>query len=131
MTLYDKIDCNYVAIFLPCAGLKKPSFILRFAALLLIVVFSQKAGTGLFLHNLFHTSKSMSGFPEDKGEKGNDISYACSCIDDFLMPFDEDAKTIFQQPVLDPVHPLSFIIESVPYQASVYSSLRGPPAMNL
>ena len=105
---------------------KRPT-ILRFIAILLILVFSQKSGTGLFLHNLLHTQNILAEHPVKEDQKNKDLSYACSCIDDFFMPFNEVAETVCPQPVLYRDTPLQFFEESVPFHTPIFSSLRGPP----
>ncbi|MBK7561872.1 MAG: hypothetical protein IPQ06_02510 [Chitinophagaceae bacterium] len=108
--------------------MKGRPFILRVAAFLLVLVFSQKAGTGLFLHNLFHSILVNHNTPQPENEKGKDFSYNCTCIDDFLMPFDETEKPVCSQPVLDPRIPVAFLEEPIPFHTSIFSLLRGPPA---
>jgi hypothetical protein len=105
---------------------KRPA-ILRFIAILLILVFSQKSGTGLFLHNLLHTKNIIAEHPVKEDQKSKDLGYSCTCIDDFFMPFDEAAETVCPQPVLYPDTPLQFLEESVPFHTTIFSSLRGPP----
>ena len=101
-------------------------FILRCAAFLLILAFSQKAGTGLLLHNLFHTTPENTKIPGQ--ENGKQLSYNCTCIDDFLTPFAEAEQPIYSQPVSG--HSVIFIIdeETIPFYTSILSFLRGPPA---
>ena len=103
-------------------------FILRCAAFLLILAFSQKAGTGLLLHNLFHSTTENTKIPGQENEKGKQLGYNCTCIDDFLMPFAEAEQPICSQPVSD--HSAIFIIdeETIPFYTSILSFLRGPPA---
>jgi hypothetical protein len=104
--------------------MKGRSFILRCAAFLLILVFSQKAGAGLFLHNFFHANTEQSSSKENKS---NEISYACSCIDDFLMPFDEVTEPVCL-PVFSNYDPPLTFEDRIPFQTIILSSLRGPPA---
>ena len=99
------------------------------AAILLSALFSLKMGTGLLLHNLFH-SVSLP-ITEDHSEKtGKDLTYACNCIDDFLTPFAEatnfytDSAFLFSQVENDHVpghHAILFFANYL---------LRGPPACN-
>ena len=103
-------------------------FILRFAAFLLILVFSQKAGAGLFLHNLLHNTASNNKIPEQENKKNKGLSYNCTCIDDFLMPFAEAEDPVYAQPVLTIVVPFTFFEDNIPFHTPVFSSLRGPPA---
>lgn len=102
-------------------------FILRCAAFLLILVFSQKAGAGLFLHNLFHSTASNTKTPEQENKKDRDFSYSCTCIDDFLMPFAEADEVVYDQPVLAHTTPSTFFEDNIPFHTSIFSCLRGPP----
>lgn len=103
-------------------------FILRCAAFLLILVFSQKAGAGLFLHNFFHSgiAKNESAEQQHKQEKG--FSYACTCVDDFLLPFTAEEEPVYAEPVLDFATSVTFFEEIIPFHTSVLYFLRGPPA---
>ena len=107
--------------------MKNRPVILRIVALLMILVFSQNSGTGLFLHNLLHSKNIITEHPAKEDQTNKDQSYACTCIDDFLMPFDEAGETVCPQPVLRFDVPLAFFIEPVPFHTPVFSSLRGPP----
>jgi hypothetical protein len=108
--------------------MKARPFILRCAAFFLILVFSQKSGAGLFLHNLLHAKNFIAEHPVNEDQKSKDLGYACTCIDDFFMPFDEAVETVCPQPVLYPDTPLQFFEESVPFHTAIFSFLRGPPA---
>jgi hypothetical protein len=102
--------------------MKRPSFILRIAAFVLIILFSQKTGAGLFYHNLFH-SKAGSEIPADKNR-----GYSCSCIDDFLMPFEE--ATVGTDPIISfqLVVPSKFFCDDINFRFIVSPLLRGPPS---
>ena len=100
--------------------------ILRIAAFLMILVFLQKAGAGLFIHEIFHTDKKTeSSIPS--GEK-NQQGYSCTCIDDFLMPFIETDEPVCSFIPLATASPVTYFNEAIPYIAPLYSSLRAPPA---
>jgi len=106
---------------------KKPA-ILHFFAILLILVFSQKSGTGLFLHNLLHNQNIIVEHPGKEDQKSKDMGYACSCIDDFFMPIEGSGIIICPQPVLHPDIPPAFFKEQISFYTSDIISLRGPPA---
>jgi hypothetical protein len=108
--------------------MKGRSFILRCTAFFLILVFSQKSGAGLFLHSLLHSPKTISEFPVKENEKGKGLEYACACMDDFLMPFDEATEPVCSLPVLTPAIPFTFFEGDIPFHTSIFSFLRGPPA---
>lgn len=104
-------------------------FILRCAAFLLILVFSQKAGAGLFLHNLLHNTAANDKIPgEQENENNKKFSYNCSCIDDFLLPFDGANPPVYSQPVLVFAILVTFFEDHISFHTPVFSSLRGPPA---
>ncbi|MEI9944451.1 MAG: hypothetical protein WDN26_09570 [Chitinophagaceae bacterium] len=105
--------------------MQKRSFILRSAAFFLVLIFSQKAGTGLFLHNLLHT-KSAKEVPHQQNK--NDLNYACTCVDDFLTPFTETEEFVCIQNISEHVIPVTFFEARISFRAPVHSSLRGPPA---
>lgn len=110
--------------------MKARPLILRLAAFFLILLFSQKAGTGLFLHNWLHTSSIKTELPGEN-KQGNEVNYSCSCIDDFLTPFDEVAEPVYS-PAISPLEsPFSFYTNETPFHNPVLAFLRGPPANNL
>ena len=113
---------------LSCAGMRSRPFILRCAAFLLILVFSQKAGAGLFLHNLLHSTTASNKFPGQENEKSTGLSYNCTCIDDFMMPFDGSEEPVYSPPVTNPIAPDTFFENRIPFYTSIASYLRGPPA---
>jgi hypothetical protein len=102
-------------------------FILRCAAFLLILVLSQKAGAGLFVHNFLHNTAANNNTTGQENENGKDFSYACSCIDDFLMPFAETEGVAYPQPVSDFTNLVSIFKEHISFHTPVFSFLRGPP----
>jgi hypothetical protein len=112
---------------LSCVSMRARPFILRCATILLILVFSQKSGAGLFFHNLLHASnsKQISGKQHDNS---NELSYVCTCIDDFLMPFDGSEEQVYSPPVSNWIVPDSFFEARIPFTTSILSSPRGPPA---
>jgi hypothetical protein len=107
--------------------MKRPSFFLRLAAFVLLAVFSQKMGGGLLVHNLFHAQTSIPGQQDDKNK---DINYACSCVDDFLMPFEETNEQHFTAPIAEPVVSFSILPATVFTNSTFHFSRRGPPSFN-
>lgn len=118
-------------IFLPCDLMKARRFILRCASFALLLVFSQKVGVGLFLHNLFHNQDISRPFQPSQKDGAREISFACNCIDDFLMPFTEAEETVLPTPVTEYETPVSFFLASTSFLPVISSSLRGPPALIL
>jgi hypothetical protein len=107
--------------------MKRPSLILRLTAFLLLAVFSQKMGGGLLVHNLLHTQTSKTS---QQDEKNKDINYTCSCLDDFLMPFDEVADPEFTVSSAPLISQYSFYSSKVYTYRTFHFSLRGPPSIN-
>jgi len=111
--------------------MKARRFILRCATFALLLVFSQKVGADLFLHNLFHGQDlSRSSLPSQK-EDAKGISFACNCIDDFLMPFTETEEIVLPTPVTEYQTPTSFFRTGISFRPVISSALRGPPALVL
>jgi len=98
----------------------------KFFAFLLIIVFSLKAGTGLYLHNFFHVKSNLCTSSTGSAE----IKYSCSCITDFYLPFTE----ISQQKIAFPF--FTYEERTFPYASSiffstpVFHSLRAPPIIS-
>jgi hypothetical protein len=103
------------------------SFILRCSAFFLLVIFSQKAGTGLLLHNLLHAKQATEHSTTPSTGK-QEIGLACNCIDDFLMPFESTEVPVVSSPVLQHESPVAFVAVNIPFRDPVLSSLRGPPS---
>jgi hypothetical protein len=91
-----------------------------------LLVFSQKIGGGLYLHNWLHTNTCK----QSTQTTGVSVSsYNCSCIDDFSMPFAEDAEKVSQPiSVIKPEFssPDKFLI---PPSSTIFYSLRAPPSI--
>lgn len=106
--------------------MQRKTIIRKIAAVLLVFVFMQKTGAGLFLHNVLHASSEKISLPDEDSKTG--LSYACSCVDDFLLPFEETKEPVVVHPIL--VHPSSvtFYVATTSYSIDEPLSLRGPPA---
>lgn len=95
----------------------------KLSVVLLIVVFSIKAGTGLYLHNYFHT-KNFSSSTTGSAE----VKFTCSCVSDFYLPFEETVQPsvdILSHNFLEHNYSYtSFLL----YTTKLYTSLRAPPA---
>jgi hypothetical protein len=112
--------------------MKARRFIWQCATVALLLVFSQKVGGGLFLHNLLHgedTGNLSQPFKQDANSK--EISYACNCIDDFSLPFTETEEITLPVPVIEYVHPRTDFVAGITYRALIAAHLRGPPALVL
>jgi hypothetical protein len=102
------------------------SFILRCAALIVMLVFLQKTGAGLLLHNVFHKQTSTESASHSDNNQG--IGFACNCIDDFLMPFIDDDEPAVADIAAKHIVATPYYHDHVPFQAVAISSLRGPPS---
>src|SRR6185436_2752827 len=71
--------------------------ITKLTTLLLILVFSQKMGMSLYLHNWLHTPQQHT--TESKPVSGQEIQFECGCINDFNLPFTETTVPVLQVPV--------------------------------
>jgi hypothetical protein len=113
--------------------MKARRLILQCASFLLLLVFSQKMGAGLFLHNLLHSQDEAQPFQSPKQNDANSksISFACNCIDDFLIPFQGAEEIILPQPLLTHIESPVYFDAGVVPGPSVTADLRGPPALVL
>jgi hypothetical protein len=102
------------------------STIKKIAALLLILVFSQKMGMGLYLHNWLHASNTheTSAAPLTSEELKN----ACSCINDFTAPLTQTEVQEIPLPNLELFAPAVVAVYTLPVVYKYYHSLRAPPA---
>lgn len=101
------------------------SFIIRCIAFFLLLIFSQKSGASLLLHNVLHSNQAAKDIP---GKDTKEISLACSCIDDFLMPFAEPAEPAVAVIAEKHQAPVLFFAENVIFHDPVLTSPRGPPS---
>jgi hypothetical protein len=92
-----------------------------------LLVFFQQTGAGLFIHNLLHDKTTTDQSPVKKSESTKEISFSCSCVDNFLMPFAETDQPVVSQTSSVHSKPVNGFTEQ-PYHVSlIFSSLRGPP----
>ena len=99
----------------------------RGISLMLLLVFSQQIGAGLFIHNLLHDRKRQVQIQVEKHENAKEISFACSCVDNFLMPFIEADEPVVTPPSVVYSNPANSVDEQVYFTSLIFSSLRGPP----
>ena len=97
--------------------------------LFLLLIFFQQIGGGLFIHNLLHTKNEVAQSAPGKNENSDEIKFACSCVDDFLVPFiGADELHALQSAVI--YAPLNAVyVERIPSSSIFFSSLRGPPSL--
>ena len=119
-----KYSCKFFPFF--AVSMKARTRTKRGITFLLLLIFFQQMGAGLFVHNLVHDNKTDQA-PIEQRESGREINFACKCIDDFLMPF----IGVDQSPVLKKLVLIVFsygdYTESAYYTPLHSSPLRGPP----
>jgi len=93
-------------------------------AIVLLLVFCQKVGGGLYLHNWLHANNCR----QSTHTAGQVVSgYNCSCIDDFSMPFAENSEAIVQTISFPEAEFISFYKFSIPFSSAPFNPQRGPP----
>jgi len=99
---------------------------IKIFAIILLLVFSQKVGGGLYLHNWLHANNCK----ETQSSSTNVTGYNCSCIDDFSMPFAENAEIISQPiPLIKAeFNPVDKFL--TPFSSKFFYSLRAPPSIS-
>ena len=110
-----------------CTVVKARTLTKRGITFLLLLIYFQQMGAGLFVHNLVHDNKNDQS-PIEQRENGREINFTCKCIDDFLMPFvADDQLPVLKKPDLV-LFSYNIYTEST-YHTSLFTSLlRGPPA---
>lgn len=98
----------------------------KIATFLLILVFSQKMGMGLYLHDWLHTNKihSTASSPLSSEE----LSYACNCINDFTTPLTETELQVLEEPHQTVSAPEAVPVATLAVVYKYFHSLRAPPA---
>jgi len=96
-------------------------------AIIFLLLFGQKIGIELYIHNWFHTNYHKQSLPH-KGDK-NVVSYSCNCIDDFSTPFAEPVSEIVSSASIPHQIFFSSHIQSHSFSPLLFNSLRAPPAI--
>ena len=99
----------------------------RVIAVLLLLVFFQQMGAGLYIHNLFHNSEELEQTVSKQAIGSNEINPGCSCVDNFLMPFVEADVAILPGNFPTHLKPADSFSERTYFTSLIFSSLRGPP----
>lgn len=94
-------------------------------AFLLLLIFFQQIGAGLYFHNLAHKGKTQTHSPHNEAAK--EINYACSCVDNFLTPFIDADELVVEQPLAIYTTVTDTFAEKIYFTSIIFSSLRGPP----
>ena len=94
-------------------------------AVLLLLVFTQKAGLRLWMHNWFHESKTA----QSQSTAGTEnLQLKCDCFDDAMMPLLESPQFVVPEPVRQFATLTVDRPSPIPDAIKVYYSLKGPPA---
>jgi len=100
----------------------------KIIAVFLLLVFSQKAGLRLWMHNWFHEGKTTLSCSAPASQK---LQLQCDCFDDAMMPLLE--SPFFAVPVpIQKCTALTIVYHtSIPDAENIFYSLKGPPASSL
>ncbi len=101
--------------------------ITKLTSLVLILVFSQKMGMSLFLHNWLHASKQHAS--SSKPISSQELQLACGCINDFNLPLAETSIPEIQAPVIIMHKPHTEPVFVIPAVNKYFHSLRAPPQL--
>jgi hypothetical protein len=101
--------------------------ITKLTTLVLILVFSQKMGMSLYLHNWLHVSPKHA--ESSKPVSSQEIQFACGCINDFNLPLTETTVPAIQVPVTVLHQPHTAPVFTIPAVFKYYHSLRAPPVI--
>src|ERR1700730_2613858 len=103
---------------------------LRMIALLFILIFSQKLGLELWLHNLFHEFRPLHTYAVSKKDRPSieQQQVKCNCLEDVLMPLLKADAISYLAPTR--IFTTLFLLRYYPVISAnkVFSALRGPPA---
>ena len=106
--------------------MKGNRIITKLTTLVLILVFSQKMGMGLYLHNWLHAS-TQHATSSSKPLQGQEIQFACGCINDFNLPFTETTVPELPAPGITVHKPHTEPVYSFRTVTKYFRSLRAPP----
>jgi hypothetical protein len=116
-------DVNQIPLPL-CELMKATRLIRKCFAIALLLVFSQKIGGGLYLHNWLHAKNFQQPF---QSTGAHVTGYSCNCVDEFSMPFIGAPEKLPQ--IIAPIqceHFVSYKL-AIPFSTHRYYLLRGPP----
>jgi len=104
--------------------MKRNGLISRILALFLLLLLLQKVTVNLYLHNDLHVAGNTG---KQVPAEQKVITVNCSCIDDFLTPFDAAATVVPE--IISPCFGTAInpVISSFLYGEKETESLRGPP----
>jgi hypothetical protein len=97
----------------------------KIVAILLLLVFTQKAGLRLWMHNWFHEPKTA----KNQSAPGSDnFHLKCDCFDDAMMPLLESPVFVVPVPVRQYTTLTVTCQPPIVSADKIYYSLKGPPA---
>jgi len=96
----------------------------RTIAMLLLLVFCQKAGLRLWMHNWLHESKIAHNSSAHGSEN---LKLKCDCFDDAMMPLLEAPSIVIPSPVRQLTALTLDRYSPIRCADKVYYSLKGPP----
>jgi hypothetical protein len=101
----------------------KKGFFYRYGIIfLLMLVFFQQIGAGLYIHNIWHAEKSRQSHSQHQ-----ELNFTCSCVDHFLTPFIETVEPTFERPLLAVTIVPVRALQKTYFTSHDIPALRGPP----
>ena len=102
---------------------------LRVISFVLLLVFTQKLGLGLWLHDWLHEPRPVHSFAFSHRGKANwqVQPVKCSCLEDATMPLIESAAYIYSVPKKYLIAYLLAVYSPTLSNDRLYAALRGPP----
>src|SRR4030095_13698838 len=104
--------------------MKANRLIRKFFAVALLLVFSQKIGGGLYLHNWLHAKNFQQPF---QSATAHVTGYSCNCADEFSVPFIDAPEKLPQIIAATECEHFASYKLVIPISTRRYSLLRGPP----
>jgi hypothetical protein len=100
-------------------------------ALVLILIFSQKLGLELWLHNLFHEFYALHSYslPSKDSPTLAKQQIKCNCLEDVFMPLLQTDAYLYQAPTRIFTNQLLSWYYPIISTRKVFSALRGPPTI--
>ena len=90
-------------------------------AVLLLLVFSQKAGLRLWMHNWLHASKTIAVPASEK------FQLACDCLNEAMLPLEETTLFTLSIPIQKGTVLGTAAPSPAPDTEQLFFSLKGPP----
>ena len=97
----------------------------KIVAMLLLLVFTQKAGLRLWMHNWFHETKTAQVKTTPGAEN---LQLKCDCFDDAMMPLLESPQFLVPGPIVQYTTLTADRPSPIISVDKIYYSLKGPPA---